>query len=293
MRHGTHWLGVFCILEVPLLRLRQHRNFGKAHSSGLDTDFTMRTTHHFWIFLSFLALASCGDPREKELPLNLSTASDARATFEQLTPTEQQAISRYEIRRAARLAQGDETARRAVTYRQAIADEMVSETAEAQQAVAEHALARARQAEEGAKAAAVNIAAQADAHMLSTSITCELRGKSITPVPKANAPLFPMPTASYNLTCRNVSGTVIRGFKGSLFITGPFDELVAGLPIRRDELLAPGGTIDEKISQPFMTMGDGMSGQKFHDLPVEKMTVKVQLDSLVQANGKLISKRPF
>lgn len=106
----------------------------------------MRFTRSFMLLLSALVLAACGDPRDETLPLDLSKAgAEVQASFEQLTASEQQAIARYEIRRAARLAAGDQSAQKPVTYRQAIADEMVYETAKAQQLVAEQVEAQARE----------------------------------------------------------------------------------------------------------------------------------------------------
>lgn len=253
----------------------------------------MRLPHLILALLPILVLVACGDPRDKELPLDLSTASDARATFEQLTPPEQQAVSRYEIRRAARLAQGDETTRKSVTYRQAIADEAVYETVEAQQAMAERMKVQAAQAEIDAKATAAKAQAEADAHTLNVSIACELKSKSISPLPRADTPVLPLPAASYDLVCRNVSGAELRGFKGSVNLKSPFGEWIASLPFRRDETLAGKGTFVEKINQPFVNFGDGMTALAFHDLAVEKISVQVQLDSLVLADGRLVTKPRF
>jgi hypothetical protein len=253
----------------------------------------MRARHAFWILVGALALAACGNPRDKELPLDLSADRDARATFEQLTPTEQQAISAYEVRRAARLAQGDEAARKAVTYRQAIADEMVFETTQAQQMAMARVTAQRQQVEEDAKAATAKAQAEADRHRLETAIACQLKSKSIVPVPNADTPVLPMPMASYDLACRNAGGADVRGFRGNILIKGPFGEWVAALPIRRDEALTSGGTFDEKISQGFINLADGMNGRQFHDVPVEKMATQVELDSLILSDGRLISKQPF
>lgn len=259
---------------------------------GFDKDFIMRFSH-FVVVLSVLVLVACGDPRDKELPLDLSAAADARATFVQLTSAEQEAVSRYEIRRAARLAKGDETARKSVTYRQAIADERVFETAEAQQAVAARVKQQAQQAESDAKDEAAKAQAEVDAHALNTSITCALESKSITPAPKADMPVFPLPQASYDLACRNTSGADVHGFKGSLNLKGPFSEWIAVLPVRRDDTLAADASFEEKINQPFVSVGDGMNALAFHDLAIDKITVQVQLDSLVLADGRLIKSHPF
>lgn len=248
---------------------------------------------HFFVVLSILFLAACGDPRDKELPLDLSAAPDARATFVQLTSAEQEAVSRYEIRRAARMAQGDVTARKSVTYREAIADERVFETAEAQQAVAERVKQQALQAESDAKEDAAKTQAEANAQALNTSIACTLKSKNITPAPKADMPVFPLPQASYDLACRNTSGADVHGFKGSVTLKGPFSEWIAVFPVRRDDTLAAGAAFEEKINQPFVSLGDGMNALAFHDLAIDKITVQVQLDSLVLADGRLIKSRRF
>ena len=253
----------------------------------------MRLPHFFLVVLSVLVLAACGDPRDKELPLDLSTAPDARDTFVQLTSAEQEAVSRYEIRRAARLAQGDEAAHKSVSYRQAIADETVLETAEAQQDVAARVKQQALQAESDAKEEAAKTQAEANAHALNTSITCTLKSKSVTPAPKADTPVFPMPQATYDLACRNASGADLHGFKGLVTLKSPFNELIAVLPVRRDDTLAADAEFEQKFNEPFVSLGLGMNALALHDLAIDKITVQVQLDSLVLANGRLINSRSF
>jgi hypothetical protein len=153
--------------------------------------------------------------------------------------------------------------------------------------------AQARQVADDAKVAAAKVQAKADAHALSTSIKCELKTKKVTPVPTEDTPPLPLPTALYDLTCRNAGGADVHGFKGAAILKGPFGEWIDALPIRHDELLAANGIFEEKISRPFVSMGDGMNALAFHNLPVEKISVQVQLDSLVLADGRLINSDSF
>ena len=253
----------------------------------------MRHKSFFMVLLPILYLAGCGDPRDKELPLDLSTATDAKTTFVALTPAEQQAVSRYEIRRSTLLAQGDESARKSVTYRQAIAEEAMAEAAAGQRIAAAQVKLQAAQSDSDAKAAMVKAQAEADARTLGQSIACELKSKSIKPEPKPDMPTFPLPIATYDLACHNTSGAKLNAFKGKVNLESSLGELIAVIPIRRDEALDASGTFDLKVNEAFVTMGSSPDALAFRDMPTEKIKVKVQLDSLFLFDGRLVGAGAF
>lgn len=243
--------------------------------------------------LPSLFLLGCGDPRDKTLPFDLSTSPDAKETLAQLTPTEQQAITEYEVRRAARLAAGDESARNSVTYRQAIADQLVYDTSQAQHIAAARVAKQAEQQAAKAKAAESAAVAAADYKLAHDSITCQLTGKQFDTVPKADAPMLPMPQVTYDFNCQNTSTQAVNGFKGKLIVSGPYGESVGFMPIRRDNPLAAGGSFQLHIKSAFMNFGEGMTARTLYDMSVDKLSTKVDLDTFVKADGKIIKTKPF
>ena len=250
----------------------------------------MRTPRLLFGFIPAMLLMGCGDPRDKILPQDLAAASDARETLAHLTPAEQQTIARYEIRRAADLAQGDESARKTVTYREAIADQLVYDTALAQTMAVERAQAQAKQAEADAKAAKEAAVAAANVKLLRESITCWLAAKHFGATPKSDASPLPLPQVVYDFACRNVSADIAGGFKGKLLLKGPFGEWIAEIPVRRDEPLKPGASFEQKSEQAFVNIGEGLSAHAFYELPVEKISTEVQLDSLIKTDGQVIQR---
>ncbi|HWG10599.1 MAG TPA: hypothetical protein VN693_03765 [Rhodanobacteraceae bacterium] len=241
----------------------------------------------FWI-LPALLLAGCGDPRDKTLPLDIATSPDVRETLAKLTPSEQQAIAEYEIRRAARLAQGDKSASKSVTYREAITDQLVYDTAEAQRVEAINVRAQAEQEEaEAKKVQAAKIAAD-NAKLMHESIQCRLENKQFDSIPKPDATDMPFPQVTYDFTCRNASSFVVNGFKGLLFLNGPYGESVASIRIRHDSPLAPGSSFELNTKSEFVDLDPGLTARTFYDLPVGKISTDVELDSLVKSNGELI-----
>lgn len=255
--------------------------------------FNMSTSRQLFLFLSVSILVGCGDPRDKLLPFDLAASTAAQETLAQLTAPEQQAIYEYEVRRAARLAAGDESARKSVTYRQAIADQLVYDMARDQRIAAARVTEQAKQQEANTKAAEASAAAAAKSKLMRESIACRLTDKKFDSVPKPDATLFPLPGISYVFTCSNTSTATVNGFKGKLIVKGPYGELVGVIPLRRDNPLPRGVSYQMHYNGKYVNVGNDMTARTFYDLSVDKFTTEVDLDSFVKADGELIKAGPF